>query len=490
VTWDAIVVGSGFGGSVCAARLAERGLAVLVLERGPWWGPEHRDRPDADRRELPRGLFGVRKLARNLRWAREGQRLETVFHVDGLLEMHRFEHLDALTASGVGGGSHVYTSLLDEPAADFYDALPDELSAGELAPHFDRVRALLDPRPLPAPTGKERGFEAALSDAGLPTAEYPPMAVDWEPAEGDAQDEPPPGHRGDALVGCEDGSKRTLDKTYVPIALDHGAELRPLCEVRAVSCEGPTGRERYHVDYLDHRDGSRQRVTAERLVLAAGGLNTQRLLFDARDGHGGLPDLPATLGQRFSPNADFGALLYRTERVAASSVGPSAPAISRVPGPPAPFMMGAAGLPLDAFSLPGPLRRALERSVILFAMGCDASRGRVIFDGKGLITDVSRAMDPALFDEIERKMRRLAEAYGPERVEMLRRGAQGLLTVHPLGGCSMGRHAEEGFTDHRGQVFGHRGLFVADGSLYPRAPGVPPSLTIAALAERQAALID
>ena len=83
---DAIVVGSGFGGSVCAARLAQRGLRTLILERGPWWGPLQRDRAESDRRELPRGPLGVRRLMRNLRVARRGRRRERVCHADGLLE--------------------------------------------------------------------------------------------------------------------------------------------------------------------------------------------------------------------------------------------------------------------------------------------------------------------------------------------------------------------------------------------------------------------
>lgn len=96
-----------------------------MLERGPWWGPLQRERPEADRRELPRGLLGSRKLIRNLRVARGGSRSERTPHADGLLEAHRFEHLNTVTASGVGGGSHIYTAILEEPSAEFFDALMD-----------------------------------------------------------------------------------------------------------------------------------------------------------------------------------------------------------------------------------------------------------------------------------------------------------------------------------------------------------------------------
>jgi cholesterol oxidase len=74
--YDAIIVGSGFGGAVCAARLAEKGMRVLVLERGPWWGLLQRERPKGEHREFPRGPLGARKLLRNVRNARSGRRRE------------------------------------------------------------------------------------------------------------------------------------------------------------------------------------------------------------------------------------------------------------------------------------------------------------------------------------------------------------------------------------------------------------------------------
>ena len=126
-------------------------------------------------------------------------------------------------------------------------------------------------------------------------------------------------------------------------------------------------------------------------------------------------------------------------------------------------------------------------------MGRDASTGTIEYDGRGLRSTVGRAMDPALFDDIERTLERVARPYRARRVWLNapnRRGASRLGTVHPLGGCAVGRSAEDGVVDHRGQVFGHPGLFVADGSLYPRSPGVPPSLAIAALAELQATLME
>lgn len=498
MAFDAIVVGSGFGGSVSAARLAERGMRVLVLERGPWWGPLHRERPPEDRREFPRGV-GTRKLLRNLRVARKGRRFETLLNRDGLLECHLFDHLVALTSSGVGGGSHIYTSVIEEPEPQFFaGCFPAEITSQEMRPYFDRVRAMLRPKPLPDRPQKSRAFEEAVLAAGLPAPRYPDLAVVF------GQDPRHPEkvtnaagvtqftstYQGDALVGCTDGSKSTLDLTYIPIALRHGAELRPLCEVLEIGAD-----ERgYTVRYRDHRSGQQISEGASRLILAAGGLNTQRLLFAARDGTRSLPAISPMLGRRVSPNADSANVLWRTQALEDSSWGPSLGALAPISvGGEYRFLVGEVGFPAGSLPVPGFLRSMLRRSTVLFCMGRDASTGTMTFDGRGLRTSLGRSMDPEIFDWIEEAVRKIAVHYRPRRVLcnlLSGKGAEGLFTVHPLGGCSIAAGPSEGVTDHKGQVFGHRGLFVADGSLYPKAPGLPPSMTIAALAERQASLME
>lgn len=496
--FDAIIVGSGFGGSVCAARLAEKGMRVLVLERGPWWGPLNRHRPVHDRREFPRGLPGIRKLLRNIRLAGKQRCSEWSPYVDGLLELHRFDHTTFLTASGVGGGSHIYTSIMEEPPAEFFDAYPEEITGEEMQPYFTRVRTMLRPVPIPDPPERNRIFERAVAAAGLPAAEYPDLAVVW------GKDPHQPGavvnaagvrqftstYRNDVFIGCEDGSKTTLDLTYIPVALRHGADLRPLCEVTAI---GATDKG-YWVRYRDYRSGQKGGETARRLILAAGGLNTQRLLFQARHRDHALPGLPETLGRRFSPNGDLAALLWESSVLEDSSWGTAFNAFTRVSKDGVHrFVLGDVGLPTHALPMPGFLRRRLQHSVFLFSMGRDAADGDMRFDGTGLHSTVSRSLDPMLYDAMMTATTRVADQYAPRRfLPKILTGPdpQGLFSVHPLGGCAMGASPEKGFTDHRGEVFGHPGLFVADGALYPRSPGIPPSMTIAALAERQADLMD
>jgi cholesterol oxidase len=151
------------------------------------------------------------------------------------------------------------------------------------------------------------------------------------------------------------------------------------------------------------------------------------------------------------------------------------------------------GQPLAGLPIPAALRRRLARTAGLLAMGRDASTGTLTFDGRGLRTDMGRSVDPALFAEIEDRLADVARQYGPRWLLTNvpnGRGSSRIGTVHPLGGAAMADDPEKGVVDHRGQVFGHPGLYVADGSVYPRSPGIPPSLTIAALAERTAAMME
>lgn len=490
--WDAIVVGSGFGGSVCAARLAQGGLKVLLLERGPWWGPQQLGRGDTAR-PYPRGVRGVGRWLRNVRWSRRGTQREWLLRPDGLLEVHCFDQLNALTGSGVGGGSHIYTSILQQPPSHFFATLPAELSRDELQPYFERVRAMLRPRPVPQCPPKGRVFAAAAAACGLPPAQHPELAVVWP--SGPKATEPvinaagvpqwPSSGRGDVLVGCEDGSKTSLDLTYVPWAMRHGAQVRALCEVVEVG----TAEQRYWVRYRDHRTGQMIELDAPRLVLAAGGLNTQRLLFRARDRQGTLPAISSELGQRFSPNGDMATLLWRSARLTDSAVGPSISTLVQVArGPASHYQVGEVGVPADVLPVPNVLRRALRQSAVLFAMGNDNTRGQLGFDGVGVTARVDRNMDPRLYDDIAATLVRLAGHYACRRVihNLFAPGPYGVATVHPLGGCAIGTDPSAGVVNHAGEVFGYPGLFIADGSLYPSSPGVAPSLTIAALAERQA----
>lgn len=496
IDYDVVVVGSGFGGAVNAARLAQRGMKVLVLERGPWWGPSAKEKPKKEGRPFPRGVR-LPKLLRNIRQSVTAKGTDTLLNPDGLFEVTQFPSLTMIQSSGVGGGSLVYTSIMAEPPEDFFDAFPEEITNAEMASYFARVRKMLQPKPAPRPPTKTQAFEKVLQDCGFHKPFHPDLAIAW-PQEGQKKDQPfqnPSGVtqkicRGDGacILGCENDSKLSLDRTYLPLALRHGAKVFAMCEVTSISTSGKNYRVRWR-NHLNGRDGE---VYAPRVVLAAGGLNTQRLLFDARDTHRGLPRISMALGSRFSPNGDVVALVLDSPKVKKSAQGPAFAAyLPLKKDGQFHYLIGEVGMPLKALPIPQGLK-FLEQTVILLSMGRDNASGKITFDGSHLHTDLSREMDPAYFHLVEKTIEQIAAGYRPKGFWLNApwgRGGKKMSCVSPLGGAPMGRTQKEGVVDHVGEVFGHPGLFVADASIFPAPPGTAPSMTIAALAERQAELM-
>ncbi|MGZ4664591.1 MAG: GMC oxidoreductase [Frankiaceae bacterium] len=416
-----------------------------------------------------------------MRWAR-GRRSGCLrLRRDGLLELHVFDRLIAVTASGVGGGSLVYADIQMQPDDVFFDSFPAEITPDEMRPYYERVRDMLQPTPLPERPGRTALFEDAAAVAGLASAGPPDLAVAWPPTDAVGADR----RASSYLLGCEYPGKRSLDRTYVPLALRAGAEVRPLSEVVALR-RSDRG---YRVHWIDHGAHRRFWVDAPIVVLAAGTLGTLRLLFAAREN--GAVELPPALGRNFSVGGDVMAFLYDAPGATDSGYGPcpGAGVLVEQHGQHR-LLIGEMGVPADALPLPERVRRALRSSAVLAGMGRDASTGTIGFDGRELRTATDRAMDPALFDLLESAMAAIGHGYRARW--MSPPGSPGgcwLVTVHPSGGAPIGTGPDSGVVDHTGQVFGNPGLHVADASLFPRTPGLPPAMTIAALAERQAALL-
>ena len=477
---DVIIVGSGFGGAVAAARLAESGLTALVLERGPWWGEERQGRA------FPRGPLGIRRSVRNVRWARGTRSRSVTLDRAGLLEVHLFERLLTVGASGIGGGSLVYADIQAEADERFWDHFPQEITTHEMGRHYDRVRALLQPTPLPGASARTALFERSVAAAGLGTPERPELAVDW--GQNDLPSGAEGGHASTYLLGCEHPGKRTLARTYIPAAIAHGADVRELSEVDAIERDG----EHYVVHWVDHATHRRYRARTPRVILAAGTLGTLRLLFAARDRDRTL-DLPPSLGRHFSPGGDMAALAYRCADLVESPLGPCGGAALRCTDTSGePFTVAENGLPVSSLPLPGWLRRRLQSSIVVGAMARDASDERITFDGRELRTRTSRAIDPELLTSVEETLAKIMDGLHAERTFLNPPGGRGsdwLLSVHPMGGASIAGTAAGGVVNHAGEVFGNPGLFIADAAAFPTAAGFPPSMTIAALADRQATLI-
>ncbi|GAA2073400.1 GMC family oxidoreductase [Actinomadura alba] len=544
---DALVVGSGFGGSVAAFRLAEAGKSVVVMERG---------------RDYPPGGFArtPAEMGQAFWDPREG--------LYGLFDVWSFRGLDSVVSSGLGGGSLIYANVLlrkDEhwfvneqpPPIGGYQPWP--VSRADLDPHYDEVERMLGATPYPfdkpayADTPKTHAMQDAAVELGLGW-QLPPLAVSFAPERGA---EPGIGlpivapeygnlhgvHRrtcqlcGECNIGCNDGSKNSLDHTYLSAAKHHGADLRTLHDVRAIRPRPGGG---YEVDYVRHEPDRRSRkpekrtIGCDRLVLGAGTYGTTYLLLRSRED---LPALSQAVGTRFCGNGDLLTFLLKASdhsllRPLDASRGPVITSAIRlpdeldgVPGAGSGGYVEDGGYPsfvdwiVEAGDVTGEVSRVVRflfdrfRDFLRFAPDTNLSKeisdligdgalsvsslpllgmGRDVPDGVLRLRDDrldaqwSSATSKAHFERLRMTMQRIADVLGAEYADNPAWFRKRVITVHPLGGAPMGEHPGEGVCDAYGEVFGHPGLYIADGAAMPGPVGANPSLTIAAMADRMA----
>lgn len=531
--YGAIVIGSGYGGSIVAARLAAAGHDVCILERGQeWLTGQFPDELDAVVDEL---------------------RCDT--NPLGLYDYHAGDDLDVFSGNGLGGTSLINANVALQPDRGVFGrarwpaAIQDAAARGELDGYYGRVAAMLrvaTPNDATlAELGKHRAHHKAAAARGAAFSAMP-LTVNFEIEDG------PNAHGvhqrrcarcGDCVTGCNVGAKNSLAMNYLPFARQHGAEIYTQIEVR---CVLPAPEGGYHVIALCRtRDGRPPVETVLHgrvVVLAAGALGSTGLLLASRDR--GLR-VSRCLGHHFSSNGDLISLGYNNDEPTdvlgfgsryqsrpAPHVGPTITAAARYLDAAGNlrFLIQEGAFPLAlvdkaraacaALSLHGDdtdaglrdaarefarvmrdlagrdYQGALNHSMIYLGMGDDGADGRIVLDHRGRPRVLWGAVSElALFDDISREMRALTAALGGThvrnpRTEKLFGG--NALTVHPLGGCPMGNDADTGVVDHAGRVFDpdgaagavHDGLYVADAAVIPTSLGINPLLTISALAER------
>jgi len=521
MAFDVIVIGSGFGGAITSCRLQQKGYRVLVLERGRRW----------DKTNFPRGPEDA--------WVWDSDKPE---HCNGWLELRTFPHMSVAVGAAVGGGSLIYANISREaPRWRFAKGWPPEITYDELKPHYDTVKAFMNVREVPDNqwTPRMRLMKEGAEKVGLGDRfRKLELAVTFD--EAFTYDDLAKGaaasrsslnahgaeqgtcvHLGNCDIGCDVHAKNTLDRNYLFVAEKAGAEVRALTIVTNIE---PLAGGGYRVSFDRLENGARiaGSETAKLVIVAAGSLGSTELLLRCRDVTGSLPNLSGFLGRDWSSNGDFLTPAFYASRDCSPTVGPTiASAIDLYDGDAdATFWIQDGGLPnltrdyLDRMradpaagfetkalleSMQWLLRRddPLKGVMPWFAQGVDAANGVLTLGPRSAVDprlrlcldwEIERSKE--VIDAIVSMHKRLSYATnGEPLVPPTWTLFKNLITPHPLGGCNMGVDVATGVVDHAGRVFGHPGLYVADGAIVPEALGVNPSRTIGALAERIASLI-
>jgi len=516
---DVIIVGSGFGGSVHACRLATAGWSVLVLERGRRWGPQDYPRSPDDA-----WIYDIDEPEKQNGW----------------LDLRIFDDMWVATGAGVGGGSLIYANVsIDAKPEMLNTGWTSQINAKVLAPYYDRVADMLKPEKLPdnqltprfelmreaaQKTGAEDRFrkvDLAVSfdpDGHYPSTRPPSEAAQKTFTNAFGRTQGYCTHAGNCDIGCKAQAKNSLDLNYLAVAEDAGAEIRPLSVVSHIVPEG----NGYAVVYHDISDGSRVErvVRAPKVILAAGSLGSTEILFRSRDHFKTLPDVSAALGFSWSSNGDFLTPAFYKDRVLSPSIGPTiTAAIDYLDGSDdgAQYFVEDGGFPdvlsnavraaktrSQRFSLRARILSRvasvlsdgdpLETMMPWFGQSIDGGDGRLYWGRdwlrpwkKRLKLDWNSARSERGVGGLINAHKRLSSAMGGRASVPPTWGVfRNLVTPHPLGGCKLGAAPSSGVVDHFGEVFGYQGLFVSDGAIFPRPIGLNPSKTIAALAERSA----
>ncbi|MBC2641241.1 MULTISPECIES: GMC oxidoreductase [unclassified Rhodococcus (in: high G+C Gram-positive bacteria)] len=469
-----IVVGSGFGGGVAALRLAEAGVPVLVLERGMRWPTG----PNAD--TFPRATAPDKRIL----WYRSSPQLfgapVALEPHTGLLEAVPGDNMTALCAAGVGGGSLVYQGMTLQPAEDVFNAhLPEALDWTTMdRVHYPRVARMLQLAVAPDELIDSPNYQAArvfaqnVERAGLPVSKIP-MPIDWNYALGELRGDMTPSYtNGDGALGVNNGGKHSVDVTYIAAAEATGlATVATQHEVTDVE-RAPDGRWTVYVDRIDTTGAVLENkiLTANALVMAAGSLNTTKLLVRAA-AKGKIPDLPDELGAGWGTNADRIYIWTSVDQAfGAPQGGPVVYGSLNWDDPTSAVTVIQASIPPLSFD---------ARSTMLVGYGVSEGRGRFEYDSARdeAVLRWPREGDAVVQNgRIDPMVRKIA---GPGSI-LTDTNAVFPSTWHPLGGASMGP-----VCDLEGRVHGQHGLYVLDGALMPgNTAACNPSMTIAAVAER------
>lgn len=507
---DVIVIGSGFGGSVSALRLTEKGYKVAVLEAGKRFRDE----------DFAKNSWRLRKYL----WMPQ-------LGCYGIQRIDLLKDVLILSGAGVGGGSLVYANTLYEPLAPFYkDPAWGHIAdwKRELAPYYDQAKRMLGVATYPFETPADRVIKKVAAEMGVEgTFHHTPVGVLFG-EEGKSIADPYFGGEGpdrkaclncgECMTGCRHNAKNTLVKNYLYLAEKHGAEIHPLTTATAVR-PLPGGGYEVEVRRTNKRFRRRKVMTAEQVVFSASTMGTQKLLHRMKD-QGHLPRVSDRLGllTRTNSEALLGAIaddrdIDYSEGVAITSSfhpdehthveptrygrGSNAMALMQTV-----LTDGSGDTPRwrvwmkemwkqrrNVFKL-YDLKHWSERTVIALVMQTH-DNSITTYTKRGLLGRrklTSRqghgAPNPSFIPEGHETVQRMAQHMGGTPGGTIGEPFNVPLTAHFMGGACIGDSPETGVIDPYQRLYGHEGLHVVDGSAISANLGVNPSLTITAQAER------
>jgi cholesterol oxidase len=513
--YDWIVIGSGFGGSVSALRLAEKGYRVLVIEKG--------------RR------FGSEDFAKNNRELAKWMWLPAA-GLKGIYQMTFMEHVTILHGVGVGGGSLTYANTLPKPKRPFFVAKSWSHLADwekELSPHYDTALKMLGATRYPNETEADRILKQIAQDIGRSEHHHATDVAVYFGTPGVEVADPYFGGKGPPRVGCTEcgacmtgcrvGAKNTLDRNYLYLAEGLGTRILPETEVTAVRPEGSGYRVETRGSFAPKHKAD---FYAERVVFAGGVMGTIPLLLAMRDDPRGLPALSKRLGHSVRTNSESLTAVGNRDTTIDFSRGVAITSILHTDDEShiEPVRYGAGSNFFRKLVFPHSTATTLagRLKAVLKAYAKDPGQWAYSFffgdNRKAAILLYMRSIEESLTLKLKKLpfgLTQLAtelddpssapKANLPEAAELADRFAakidgvvssmfsEALLgkptTAHILGGACMGRDADEGVIDAEHRVFGYDGLYVIDGAAVSANLGVNPSLTITALAERAMSFI-
>lgn len=519
--FDFVIVGSGFGGSVSALRLSEKGYKVCVIEQGRRFKPQDYAKSNWD---LPRYL-----------WA-------PFFKCFGIQRLTFFRDVLILSGAGVGGGSLVYANTLMIPSDKAFES-PAWRPLGQarevLAPFYQLAKKMLGAAKNPRLTFVDQNIREFAELKGVEeTFAATEVAVFFgEPGQkvadpyfnGEGPERSGCNFCGGCMVGCRFDAKNTLDKNYLYLAEKRGAVIQPLTKItslRPLNSDGSAGWV-LMCQATDSWLRRKQRtLRARHVVLAGGVLGTLKLLLECRDRFKTMPHISPLLGHHVRTNSEVftGSTEVGSQRNPSYSHGIAISSIFKVNSntaiEPVRYPVGSNFMKLLAAPLvsdPSELKRSVkfiariltrpiefcrfvfnsrwaETSVIFLVMQDLDNRIRVRL-GRGLLTlfrsdlvsqreagsDPVPSEIPAANEFTEWFAQKVN---GAPQCAVTQVTVNIPTTAHILGGCSMGESAQDGVIDAQHRLFGYQGIWVCDGSAVPANLGVNPSLTITAMTER------